>query len=216
MDIPCLEACVIGSSVDGRCDTALNQEGIRFEVVCGEGVAAELSIVRRGCLAGNRCAEQMPRPGVRVVGSAALSLRRRSLRAAVVEHCSRRACRGEIVSGNDRRTIVWVVQALYRSLRRRRWSGGRAAWRRGEELFSSLRRLTKQGGHWIHRPGLFSAVAIVFSSEFEWKVFGLVFDFVLQQPAFSLDASAVACERTIGPDDAMTGDDYSDGVGAVG
>jgi hypothetical protein len=41
-------------------------------------------------------------------------------------------------------------------------------------------------------------------------------NFVLQQPAFALDASAVACERTIGPNDAMTGDDYADGVGAVG
>jgi hypothetical protein len=117
MEIPCLDACVVGNSVEERCDRALDQEGIRFEVVCGEDVAAELSIVGRVRRAERRCAEQIPKPGVRGVGSAALSLQRRSLRVAAVARCSKRADRGETVSGSDRRTIVWVVQALYRSLR---------------------------------------------------------------------------------------------------
>ena len=43
-----------------------------------------------------------------------------------------------------------------------------------------------------------------------------MFVFMLQEPAFALDASAVACEGAVGSDDAVTGDDYSDGVGAVG
>ena len=40
--------------------------------------------------------------------------------------------------------------------------------------------------------------------------------FMLQEPAFALDTTAVACERTIGPDHAVTGHHNSDRIGAIG
>ena len=62
----------------------------------------------------------------------------------------------------------------------------------------------------------FFAVAIVFSNEFEWKVRGLVFVFMLEKPAFALDASSVAGKGAVGSDDAVTRHDDSDWIGTVG
>jgi hypothetical protein len=40
--------------------------------------------------------------------------------------------------------------------------------------------------------------------------------FVVEEPALAFDAAAVAGEGSVGSDDAMTGDDDGDGIGAVG
>jgi hypothetical protein len=40
IEIPCLDACVVGNSVEGRCDTAFDQEGIRYEEEFEEGAGA--------------------------------------------------------------------------------------------------------------------------------------------------------------------------------
>src|SRR5438067_10810329 len=45
-----------------------------------------------------------------------------------------------------------------------------------------------------------------------WGAGALVFE----EPALAFDAAAVAGEGAVGADDAMTGDDNSDGIGAVG
>jgi hypothetical protein len=43
----------------------------------------------------------------------------------------------------------------------------------------------------------------------------LVCSFVVEEPALAVHAAAISGERAVGPDDAMAGNDYADGVGAI-
>ena len=45
---------------------------------------------------------------------------------------------------------------------------------------------------------------------------GRLLRFMIEQPAFALHAAAVACEVTVGADEAMAGDDDTERVGRVG